>query len=132
MARFQTPTRLLVSLAVFALVWAWGQARYWEGSGARFVLWLGERLGYRHYNLSGRILMMPDGPFDGGPSWMNYAYAIVPDLFVALIAFLPAAVAFAFLGRIRRRTDGFTHCGHCDHILRGLREPRCPECGNAI
>lgn len=25
-----------------------------------------------------------------------------------------------------------THCRACDHILRGLIEPRCPECGERI
>jgi hypothetical protein len=28
--------------------------------------------------------------------------------------------------------DGETHCRHCDYILRGISEPRCPECGEAI
>jgi hypothetical protein len=27
--------------------------------------------------------------------------------------------------------DGETHCRRCNHILRGLSEPRCPECGLA-
>lgn len=28
--------------------------------------------------------------------------------------------------------DGELHCRGCDHILRGLSEPRCPECGEPI
>jgi uncharacterized protein YbdZ (MbtH family) len=28
--------------------------------------------------------------------------------------------------------DGECHCRRCNHILRGLSEPRCPECGEAI
>jgi uncharacterized paraquat-inducible protein A len=28
--------------------------------------------------------------------------------------------------------DGELHCRRCNHILRGLSEPRCPECGEAI
>jgi hypothetical protein len=31
-----------------------------------------------------------------------------------------------------RLPDGELHCRRCDHILRGLSEPRCPECGEAI
>lgn len=31
-----------------------------------------------------------------------------------------------------RETDGETHCRACNHILRGLSEPRCPECGERI
>jgi hypothetical protein len=29
-------------------------------------------------------------------------------------------------------TDGELHCRRCDHILRGLSEPRCPECDEPI
>ncbi len=32
----------------------------------------------------------------------------------------------------RSRTDGHLHCTKCDHILKGLTAPRCPECGSAI
>lgn len=28
--------------------------------------------------------------------------------------------------------DNELHCRRCNHILRGLSEPRCPECGEAI
>jgi hypothetical protein len=28
--------------------------------------------------------------------------------------------------------DGELHCRKCDYILRGLSEPRCPECGEVI
>src|SRR5689334_19802445 len=28
-----------------------------------------------------------------------------------------------------RLFDGETHCRKCDYILRGITEPRCPECG---
>ena len=31
-----------------------------------------------------------------------------------------------------RPGDGFLHCLRCDHILKGLTAPRCPECGEAI
>jgi hypothetical protein len=27
---------------------------------------------------------------------------------------------------------GESHCRRCNHILRGLSQPRCPECGEAI
>ena len=32
----------------------------------------------------------------------------------------------------RSRFDGETRCRKCRHILRGLSEPRCPECGERI
>lgn len=31
-----------------------------------------------------------------------------------------------------RIRDRATRCRQCGHILRGLSEPRCPECGEAI
>lgn len=32
----------------------------------------------------------------------------------------------------RGRIDDQTRCRKCGHILRGLSEPRCPECGERI
>ena len=132
MPRWKTPTRLLLSLALFSLIWAVGQVQYWEGFAARWILWLGQQLGYDYFNLSGRILMTPDGPFSGGPSWMNYAYNVVPELSVAVACFTASALVYWLLGLHRARLAGNTRCGRCDHILRGLTEPRCPECGQAI
>lgn len=34
--------------------------------------------------------------------------------------------------QLRPRADGYLHCTKCDHILKGLSAPRCPECGNCI
>ena len=55
--------------------------------------------------------------------WGN-ALVFVPSLLVSLYA----------CHRISRRTlyDEFTRCRKCHHILRGLSEPRCPECGTKI
>lgn len=30
------------------------------------------------------------------------------------------------------RADEFTRCRKCRHILKGITEPRCPECGESI
>lgn len=49
-----------------------------------------------------------------------------------------AAVVVMLFCLLSRKTtglelqDGFTYCGKCNYILRGLREPRCPECGNVL
>lgn len=32
----------------------------------------------------------------------------------------------------RPDTHGYTRCGQCGYILRGLTTPRCPECGTRI
>ena len=53
---------------------------------------------------------------------------VAPLLIPGLV--LAACVHFCFpRGSI---TDGETRCRACHHILRGLTEPRCPECGLRI
>ena len=43
------------------------------------------------------------------------------------------ALGIYSLMRFRRhRPDGNTYCGVCGYILKGLSEPRCPECGTRI
>ena len=32
----------------------------------------------------------------------------------------------------KRPDDDFTRCGKCGYILKGLTEPRCPECGQRL
>ena len=64
--------------------------------------------------------------------------ADVPDRLVIPVYFLLAPVpAVAAWGFVNRRfglsvPDGELHCRRCNHILRGLSEPRCPECGEPI
>ncbi|MCP4249183.1 MAG: hypothetical protein GY778_19235, partial [bacterium] len=54
-----------------------------------------------------------------------------------LVAILPpgwAAIAYMYnrpLG-FSPDLDGYTRCGRCGYILRGIEEPRCPECGTRI
>lgn len=43
-----------------------------------------------------------------------------------------SVVLFLVLSRPLFRDDGETHCRGCGHILRGLRQPVCPECGRRI
>jgi hypothetical protein len=55
----------------------------------------------------------------------------------AVVYFLPAAIiAVAIYGglthRFARRSDGEVRCRKCGYILRGISEPRCPECGERI
>jgi hypothetical protein len=77
------------------------------------------------------------GIFDSGTSallpivgeWGTNAAAV---LVWSIPTFFPALWLFHVLtGRIRRRSQEL-HCRRCDYILRGLSEPRCPECGEAI
>lgn len=75
-----------------------------------------------------------------GLAW--FLFAIIPGQF--LLAWpgvqIPLAItlsAAACLGWLllflqERRRDGECRCRRCHYILRGLSEPRCPECGERI
>ena len=58
---------------------------------------------------------------------------------IALAWFLPVLlIAFAVYGLVTWRfgprgpIDNETRCRECGYILRGISEPRCPECGERI
>jgi hypothetical protein len=60
----------------------------------------------------------------------------VPDyleipISIAVIA-IPGIVAAAAVANSGRKYDSETRCRKCGYILRGLREPRCPECGEPV
>jgi len=47
------------------------------------------------------------------------------------VPFFVAAIAtYAYLRR--RKPSEYLRCPKCDYILKGLSEPRCPECGERI
>jgi hypothetical protein len=105
----------------------WALAVYW-GSGV-VVLWLS--------------MARPFGPralLDPALGWiaqvlrpligdMAVIFALICAL--AVVPFMLALGVFAWL-RPGRTDDGFLHCPKCDYILKGLAEPRCPECGERI
>lgn len=41
-------------------------------------------------------------------------------------------VGWVLFFRKSARLDGITYCGNCDYALRGITEPRCPECGTRL
>ena len=49
-----------------------------------------------------------------------------------VVSSLTSIWTFYVLGGKSFRQDGHTYCGHCGYILKGLTEPRCSECGQAI
>lgn len=65
-----------------------------------------------------------------------YATDLFRGLYTSFIAGLGAIIGvsiFVLLSRLSRGAlDGHTHCGCCGYILKGLSEPRCPECGERI
>ena len=66
-----------------------------------------------------------------GYSEILIAYALAYAVPHAVVAFAIFALLTRWLGPDPRH-DGETHCRHCNHILRGITEPRCPECGESI
>jgi hypothetical protein len=59
----------------------------------------------------------------------------VIDRILAVVLPLAAIAVAVFLGlsrQMRPREGGETRCRRCGYILRGISEPRCPECGERI
>ncbi len=64
----------------------------------------------------------------------NYGLYYDPETFRLAGVTLTAAACFGWLliFLAERQRDALTRCRACGHILRGLSEPRCPECGERI
>jgi hypothetical protein len=83
-------------------------------------------------SLARRMLRLsPDGAVDG--KWLvvhfTWPFAVaVPSIVAALFVYWGCTWALV----VRRGMDRETRCRKCDHILRGISEPRCPECGERI
>jgi hypothetical protein len=67
-----------------------------------------------------------------GPVWFNTTS--YPDVQIAMSAGLSfaACLGWVLLVVLDKRRESETHCRKCGYILRGLSEPRCPECGERI
>ncbi len=92
------------------------------------------------------LFLGPPGSFPEGPL-LDVADAVYQPLsdilgrraaFVCVILLIatPAAVVtsltYAYLRRPNDLPDGYLHCLKCGYVLKGLSEPRCPECGERI
>ena len=72
--------------------------------------------------------------------WLVRVFAMPDDVAFVLayssITLLPILLALGVYGGLTLwlspSDDGETHCRKCDYILRGISEPRCPECGERI
>lgn len=73
-----------------------------------------------------------------GPIWRLWPQSGWNLTFALSTALLPAVVGLLTYLVLTRRfgpiidEDFQTRCRKCDHILAGLTEPRCPECGELI
>jgi len=73
-------------------------------------------------------------------NWLQGPLGRAGAAMAAIILFVVPPVLFATGAftlleshrRAARRGDDETRCRRCGHILRGLTEPRCPECGERI
>jgi hypothetical protein len=53
-------------------------------------------------------------------------------LLIGTAAAAPTLFVYGYLRKAADRGDGHLHCLKCGYILKGLSEPRCPECGERI
>lgn len=74
--------------------------------------------------LAGAELLYSITPRYDNPSSWHMAHALP-------LAAL-ACVGWVLVTWQEARGDGETRCRKCNYILRGLSEPRCPECGEPI
>lgn len=59
--------------------------------------------------------------------------SLIPSIMLLLPpGFLALAYVVRSLRGFQPDPEGLTRCGHCGYALRGLTEPRCPECGHAF
>ncbi len=62
-------------------------------------------------------------------------YSLSVARLFAFVGFLAPPVIATVLAHVltpKKRLDGYTRCGKCGYILKGLTEPRCSECGERI
>ncbi len=89
-------------------------------------------LGY-DAGLDGPLMDAINGVYDVLRGYVGHP-AATHAILVALA--VPAGVvAVAMYGLLRIGTvqgDGYLHCLKCGYILKGITEPRCPECGERI
>lgn len=71
--------------------------------------------------------------FSGAPPrWLTWAANGVSLVIMDLPPLLVTLAVNHRLTFARVPSNGHTRCGHCGYILKGLVEPRCPECGRTI
>ncbi len=112
---------------------------YWAAACSLLVFYVScTLLAYLFLGLPGPP---PEGPLE---DVAEAVYELLDDIlgegpaFLCMILLIgtPAAVAtsltYAYLRRPADWADGHLHCLKCGYILKGLSQPRCPECGERI
>jgi len=101
---------------------------------AASVAWYG--LSIRRWTILGDILWRVESAilWQGSPQAQRpWCFLISAMLYGAPPAVIALAV-FGLSGHLasRRMNQKETRCRRCGYILRGITEPRCPECGEKI
>jgi hypothetical protein len=73
----------------------------------------GQILGYNYYRK---------------PEWVHWAVWVLS----AAAAYAPALACSLLLAQRIGGGSAHTRCGRCDAVLKGLTEPRCSACGEAL
>ena len=71
------------------------------------------------------------GLFLGFP-WLGWYIDAETRVSFCVTLSVSACFGWLLLYLSERRGDNETRCRKCGYILRGLSEPRCPECGERI
>lgn len=93
-----------------------------------------------HITQAGVVMIGPRGPFLGeglASALWNSVWRNGPWLSTALIGYAAALATYSLCAGSLGATRvfgyrGMARCGRCRYPLQGLREPRCPECGQVI
>jgi hypothetical protein len=104
---------------------------FWRGAIATLLSTIGSA-GLFFLIASDRGLM--DGAVTLLAPVFGYAAFHVACVLYSLIQCAMGALAYGLLTRWlgNPAPDGELRCRKCGYILRGISEPRCPECGEAI
>ena len=124
----------LLATAAFAVVAGFCERALLKHDIQEVVIRVAEMAGHKFNDIRGYPVLRMYGFTGNGPGlkWFHLAWTYLPIIIPYLIAFALAMPLYHFLARPPHVEDGFTRCGDCGHILKGLSEPRCPECGLRI
>ena len=99
------------------------------------IVFLGLYFPAAHFNLYWRLIQWV-WTVTGPPTRLTWWIVVLLCRTAAtLLISIPAfAVGYLIYERVavHRPDDGELHCPQCGYILKGLCEPRCPECGRPI
>ena len=110
------------------------QKWYWRGAAAIGVGSLALVVAIQVVGISSPINVVLSFLMRPNASWISEQIGIM--LFYGVPTSFAAALTYGVLTEAYTNPDfeayGETRCRECGYILRGISEPRCPECGEQI